>query len=171
MSPPVLVAGVGNIFRGDDGFGCAAARVLATELPAERARVVDYGIRGLHLAYDLLDGYAALILLDALPGDQTPGTVRVLEVGQQHLESATGIDAHSMHPATVLAHVEALGGILPQTFVVGCVPESSAESIGLSATVSRSVSTAVAAVHDLLNHELSVTAARKPTAQQVETEK
>lgn len=165
-SARVLVAGVGNIFFGDDGFGCEMARSLAKEPLPEHVRVVDYGIRGLHLAYDLLDGYEALVLIDALPGQQGPGTVRVLEVGQEHLEPAAGVDAHSMHPAAVLATVESLGGSLPRTFVVGCEPETTGEAMGLSETVTRSVDTAKAEVRSLLDRELAarVTPASSPAS-------
>lgn len=156
MSTDVLVAGIGNIFLGDDGFGCEAARALAREPLPDHVRVVDYGVRGLHLAYDLLDGYEALVLIDALPGRQGPGAVRVIEVGEKDLEpvDGAGVDAHAMHPATVLATVEALGGSLPRTFVVGCEPESTEESIGLSEAVGRSLGPATAAVRSLLEHEL-----------------
>src|SRR6202008_475884 len=88
-SRTILVAGIGNVFLGDDGFGPAVARALVERggLP-DHVRVVDYGIRGLHLAYDLVDGVAAVVLLDALPGDAAPGTVTVLEVGGDDLPTA-----------------------------------------------------------------------------------
>ncbi len=78
----VLVAGIGNLFLGDDGFGPEVVRRLADGRPPPGVRVVDYGIRGMHLAYDLLDGYDALVLVDALPGGRRArASVVVLEVG------------------------------------------------------------------------------------------
>ena len=82
----ILVAGIGNLFLGDDGFGPEVVRRLpAAPGPAASVRVVDYGIRGMHLAYDLLDGYDALVLVDAVPGASAPGEVTVLEVGPDDL--------------------------------------------------------------------------------------
>ncbi|GAA3745768.1 hydrogenase maturation protease [Streptomyces tremellae] len=146
----VLVAGIGNLFLGDDGFGPEVVRRLAD--PAGRppgVRVVDYGIRGMHLAYDLLDGYAALVLVDACPGEGPPGTVTVLEVGADDLGEGE-FDAHGMNPVAVLANLGQLGGTLPSTFVVGCVPADLGEGIGLSAAVAAAVPEAADAVRALL---------------------
>ncbi|MEJ7744138.1 MAG: hydrogenase maturation protease [Nocardioidaceae bacterium] len=91
MTSRILVAGVGNIFLGDDGFGSEVVRRLAGQPLPEQVRVTDYGIRGMHLAYDLLDGYEALVLVDAMPGRGNPGDITVLEVGPDDLgkESST----------------------------------------------------------------------------------
>jgi hydrogenase maturation protease len=149
----VLVAGVGNIFRGDDGFGSAAAqRLAATPLPAG-VRVVDYGIRGMHLAYDLLDPHDALVLLDATPRAGEPGDLVVLEVGPDDLGTGE-LDAHGMAPVAVLASLGSLGGALPRTFVVGCEPADVGERIGLSPAVEASVDRAVDVVLRLLTTEL-----------------
>lgn len=152
----VLVAGIGNLFLSDDGFGPEVARQLARQddLPAD-VRVIDYGIRGMHLAYDLLDGYRALVLLDAVPGDGEPGAVTVLEVGQDELGSGD-FDPHGMAPVAVLASVAQLGGALPPTFVVGCQPASVEEGIGLSEPVSAAVPHAVALVRTLLDQRLAL---------------
>ncbi|WP_020500153.1 hydrogenase maturation protease [Sciscionella marina] len=159
MKERVLVAGIGNIFLGDDGFGSEVASALAAEgLPAH-VRLVDYGIRGMHLAYDLLDGFAALVLVDAIPGEQRPGAVHVLEITEEHLETHGGLDAHGMHPGAVLASCRMLGGRLPRTFLVGCRPERISEGIGLSAPVAQAVPTALAAIRSLLEHELADLAA------------
>ncbi|SNT63492.1 hydrogenase maturation protease [Asanoa hainanensis] len=145
----VLVAGIGNVFLGDDGFGPAVAQHLVErgDLP-DQVRVVDYGIRGLHLAYDLLHGVAALVLVDALPGDDAPGTVTVLEVDD--VPAGVGLDAHAMDPATVLATLHRLGGTLPPTYVVGCRPANLDEGLGLSPAVAAAIPEAVAAVDVLL---------------------
>jgi hydrogenase maturation protease len=158
VSEQVLVAGIGNIFLGDDGFGSEVVQHLQAAdqpLPAD-VRLVDYGIRGVHLCYDLLDGYAALILLDALPantppGDGRPGEVTVLAVGAEDLASSdAGYDPHEMNPVAVLAGLPALGGTLPPTYVVGAQPMELGEGIGLSEPLRRAVPVASAAVRELL---------------------
>ena len=155
----VLVAGVGNIFRSDDGFGSEAARRLASVQLPERVRVVDYGIRGMHLAYDLLDGYDALVILDAAPRGGAAGDIVVLEVGHSEIQGGglgTGeLDAHGMEPTAVLASLGALGGRLPRTFVVGCEPADVSEGIGLSPAVAAAAERAVGVVTDLLANELA----------------
>lgn len=149
MTARVLVAGIGNLFFGDDGFGPEVVRQLAAQEPVPDVRIVDYGIRGMHLAYDLLDGYDALVLVDALPGDGAPGELSVLEVGADDLGSGD-FDPHGMAPVAVLASVSQLGGTLPPTYVVGCRPSSIEEGIGLSAPVAAAVPRAMAAVREVL---------------------
>ena len=149
MSEQVLVAGIGNIFLGDDGFGSEVVRHLqAADQPLQTdVRLVDYGIRGVHLCYDLLDGYAALILIDALPANACPGEVTVLAVGAEDLASSdAGYDPHGMNPVAVLAGLPALGGTLPPTYVVGAQPMELGEGIGLSEPLRRAVPVAGAAV-------------------------
>ena len=115
----VLVAGIGNVFLGDDGFGVALAdRLAQSRLPAG-VEVVDYGIRGMDLAYALHD-YDAVVLLDASPRRSRPGTLYVLEPELDSLEGT--FDAHGMDPVKVLALARSLGGALPRTLVVGCEP-------------------------------------------------
>lgn len=151
----VLVAGIGNLFLTDDGFGSEVARVLAgRELP-DGARVVDYGIRGMHLAYDLLDGYDALVVVDALPGEGSPGDLTVLRVGAEDLGDGE-LDAHGMAPASVLASLGLLGGQLPPTFVVGCQPADVGEGMGLSPAVQAAVEPAVALVLEVLQERLGL---------------
>jgi len=115
----ILVAGVGNVFLGDDGFGVALAnRLAARELPAG-VDVVDFGIRGMDLAY-AMDGYDAVVLLDATPRGEPPGTVCVIETEVD--EGAVAVDAHGMDPVKVIALARSLGGTPPRTLVVGCEP-------------------------------------------------
>ena len=103
----MLIAGIGNIFLGDDGFGPEVVRHLAAGSPLpEGVRLVDYGIRGMHLAYDLLDGYSALVLIDALPGSGEPGEVVSLEIGPDDVAGGE-FDAHGMDPVAVLSAVPA----------------------------------------------------------------
>jgi hydrogenase maturation protease len=145
----VLVAGVGNLFLGDDGFGPEVARRLAGRSLPTGVRVVDYGIRGMHLAYDLLDGYDELVILDAAPRGGRPGDVVVLEVGEG--DFGTGeFDGHGMEPTAVLSSLGSLGGRLPRTYVVGCEPADIDEGIGLSPSVAAAVDPAVDAVLRLL---------------------
>ena len=149
MTGRVLVAGVGNLFLGDDGFGPEVARRLAGRSLPAGVRVVDYGIRGMHLAYDLLDGYDELVILDAAPRGGRPGEVVVLEVGEG--DFGTGeFDGHGMEPTAVLSSLGSLGGRLPRTYVVGCEPADIDEGIGLSPSVAAAVDPAVDAVLRLL---------------------
>ncbi len=145
----VLVAGIGNLFNSDDGFGPEVVRRMG-HLADDHVRVVDYGIRGMHLAYDLLDGYNALVLVDVVPRGERPGDITVLEVGPDDL-GTDDFDPHGMNPVAVLASLGALGGTLPPTYVVGCRPESTDEGIGLSEAVAAAVPEAVETVIRLLD--------------------
>jgi hydrogenase maturation protease len=155
QSNGVLVAGIGNIFLSDDAFGSEVARRLADVSLPEGVKVVDYGIRGMHLAYDLLDGYDALVVVDALPGNGAPGDLSVLEVGPEDLGEGE-LDAHGMAPVAVLASLGQLGGSLPPTYVVGCQPASVEEGIGLSPAVSAAVEPAVGLVLEVLADRLGL---------------
>jgi hydrogenase maturation protease len=145
----VLVAGIGNLFLTDDGFGSEVARRLAARPVPDGVKVVDYGIRGMHLAYDLLDGYDALVVVDALPGQGAPGDLSVLEVGPDDLGEGE-LDAHGMAPVAVLASLGQLGGSLPPTFVVGCQPADVREGMGLTPAVASAVEPAVELVLEVL---------------------
>jgi hydrogenase maturation protease len=149
----VLVAGIGNLFLTDDGFGSEVARRLAGEQLPEGVRVVDYGIRGMHLAYDLLDGYAGLVVVDAIPGAGEPGELSVMEVGPDDLGEGE-LDAHGMAPVAVLASLGQLGGSLPPTYVVGCQPADVTDGIGLTPQVAAAVDGAVQLVFEVLAEQL-----------------
>jgi hydrogenase maturation protease len=113
------VAGIGNVFFGDDGFGVAVAgRLAASTLPAG-VEVVDYGIRGMDLAFALRD-YDVAIFVDAVPRGGAPGTLYVIEPDLDGAE--VGPDAHAMDPVKVLALAQGLGDSLPRVLVVGCEP-------------------------------------------------
>ncbi|MGI8701418.1 MAG: hydrogenase maturation protease [Nocardioidaceae bacterium] len=158
MAANVLVAGIGNIFLGDDGFGPEVAQRMLADgwhggaLP-DGVRVVDYGIRGMHLAYDLLDGVDALVLVDALPGNGPPGSLSVLEVSPEDVGNEE-FDAHGMAPVAVLASLTLLGGELPATYVVGCCPVNLDEGIGLSPPVASAVDGAMSMVRTLVADRL-----------------
>ena len=151
-----LIACVGNIFLGDDGFGVEVARRLVVqELPAG-VRVADFGIRGVHLAYELADkNYETVILVDATPRGGEPGTVYLIEPDLDRLgEAASGqADAHGMDPQTVFALLENLGGRLGRLLIVGCEPAATEEEMGLSEPVSAAVDEAVKMIFELL-HDL-----------------
>jgi hydrogenase maturation protease len=155
VSQRILVAGIGNIFLADDGFGCEVVRRLGAQpLPAQ-VELVDYGIRGMHLAFDLLAGYDALVIVDASPRGGRPGDLSVLEVGPDDL-GAGELDAHGMEPTAVLGSLGSLGGQLPRTLVVCCEPAETDERIGLSPAVAAAVAPAVSLVRELLEGELGL---------------
>jgi hydrogenase maturation protease len=149
MAPRVLVAGIGNLFLGDDGFGPEVVRRLVAEHTPAGVTVTDYGIRGMHLAYDLLAGYEALVLVDALPAAGSPGEVVVLEVGPDDLGPGE-FDAHGMNPMAVLAGLTRLGGTLPPTYVVGFRTAAVDEGIGLSPGATAAIPAAITAIRALL---------------------
>lgn len=154
MSAPVLVAGIGNIFLSDDGFGVeVASRLARRELP-KGVLLREFGIRGIHLAYELLDGVDVLVLIDAVPHNEPPGTLSVIEPDQDDLaeRADAALDAHTMDPATVLATLHSLGGRVERVVIVGCQPESLEEGIGLSADVAAAVEPAVDMCIDLVSN-------------------
>jgi hydrogenase maturation protease len=143
----ILVAGIGNVFHSDDGFGSEVARRLARLPWPDGVRVVDYGIRGLHLAYDLLDDWDALVLVDAVPDHGQVGAVAVLGIGPDDVRDGAVLDAHGMDPATVLAALARLGGRLPPaTVLVGCQVAETGDGMGLTPVVAAAVDDAVRAV-------------------------
>jgi hydrogenase maturation protease len=118
----ILVAGIGNVFLGDDGFGVALAeRLAAAALPAG-VEVVDFGIRGMDLAYALGDGYDAVVLLDAAPTGRPPGTLSLIEPEIDDIPPS--VDAHGMDPVKVLGLARTLGAPLPRTLVLACAPQT-----------------------------------------------
>jgi hydrogenase maturation protease len=150
-----LIAGLGNIFEGDDGFGVEVAQALsATQWPAG-VELRDYGIRGVHLAYQLLEGYDLVVIVDAVQRGGEPGTIYVIEHAAD--ESATEpaqdapiLDAHDLAPDGVLALVPMLGGTLGRVMVIGCEPATIAPAIGLSQPVAGSVEKAAQLVTEIV---------------------
>jgi hydrogenase maturation protease len=142
MTGRTLVAGVGNIFFGDDGFGVEVARRLANcDLP-DGVTVADYGISGMHLAHDLSEGFDTVILIDGTPRGGIPGTVYLLEPDAPAEPDSALFDAHGMQPDVVLGMVGLLGASAGRMLVVGCEPASSDPGIGLSAPVAAAVDNA-----------------------------
>jgi hydrogenase maturation protease len=162
MTARILVAGVGNIFLADDGFGSAVIRnaEIAPEDPS--VRVIDYGIRGMHLAYDLLEEWDALVLVDAIPSRGNPGALHVFQADHESGSPAPGVDAHSMDPEAVFASLRALGGSPPYTVVVGCEAGCVEEGIGLTEPVARAVPRAARAVEEIVAALQTPAAATSP---------
>jgi hydrogenase maturation protease len=148
VSRGVLVAGIGNIFQTDDAFGVEVAQRLATRTLPPGARVEDFGIRGVHLAYELLEGYEGLVLIDAIPLGEPAGTLAVIapEVRPEPMtgdDMAPVVDAHTMNPEVVLTTLARLGGSVENIFIVGCQPANLQEGMGLTAAVAAAVDEAV----------------------------
>ena len=154
----ILVAGIGNIFLGDDAFGVEVARRLSQKKLPAGVRVTDFGIRGFDLAYALLDGYDTTILVDACPRGEAPGTLYVIEPELVNLgspeEKASAVEAHSMNPLNVLRLATSMGGPLKRVLLVGCEPETLGPEegqMGLSQTVEAAAADAVKVVESLIH--------------------
>lgn len=158
--PRILVAGIGNIFLGDDAFGVEVVQRLGCRAWPVNVSVVDFGIRGLDLTYALLDGYDAVVLVDAAPRGQSPGTLSVIE--PELADCAAGgsgevtLDAHAMNPVKVLQLVRAMGGEVRRLLLVACEPQPLAVgddeemSMGLSPRVGAAVDQAVLLIESLV---------------------
>jgi len=147
MASRILIAGIGNIFLGDDGFGPEVMRHVCDRIDgSDGVCATDYGIGGMHLAYDLIEAWDALVLVDAIPNRGSPGTVHVFEADHESPDAPAGLDAHGMDPATVFASLRALGGTAPRTIVVGCEVADVSDGMGLSEPVEAAVPEAVRAV-------------------------
>jgi hydrogenase maturation protease len=180
MSGRTLVAGIGNVFLSDDAFGVEVAHRLAGRPLPDGVRAEDYGIRGIHLAYELLEGYDTLVLVDAVPLGQPPGTLAVIEPkndadaskergapGVDEVPDPTAVpmvDAHTMGPDVVLATLARLGGSVGRIVIVGCQPAELCEGMGLSPAVAAVVDDAA----DLCVEVLEAVAALGPPAHPAE---
>jgi hydrogenase maturation protease len=160
--PRILVAGIGNIFLGDDGFGVEVAQTLAKSNFPSTVRVADFGIRGFDLAYALQDGYEATILVDAFPRGQHPGTVSVIEPDLENPASGSAeegfVQPHAMNPMNVLRMAAAMHGPLKRVLLVGCEPATfggEEGKMGLSAPVEAAVQEAARVVTSLVERILN----------------
>jgi len=166
--PTILVAGIGNIFLGDDAFGVEVARRLAGRKLPECVRVTDFGIRGFDLAYALQDGYETTILVDACPHGEAPGTLYVIEPDLKVLDDPEApqavVEAHAMNPMNVLRMARAMNIEVRNVLLVGCEPETLGGEeghMGLSAPVEAALDKAVqlvesvihAALHQKVSHQ------------------
>lgn len=147
MSARVLVAGIGNVFFGDDGFGVAVARRLAGRALPPGVEIMDVGIRGLHLAFALLDPPAQLIVVDAVRRGDPPGTISVIEPGAGAAEIGPGgPDGRGVSVDGLFASLRSLGGSPPPTLIVGCEAETLDEGLGLGPLVAAAVPEAIRVV-------------------------
>ncbi len=153
MSAPILVAGVGNVLLGDDGFGVEVVRRLSAEPLPPDVEVADFGIGGLHLAFRLLDPLRLLVIVDLAPAGGAPGSLYVLEPEVEAAAPDGAGDAHGMHVAAVLAAARAMGATLPPIRIVGCEPLEVEEGIGLSPPVAAAVGPAAALVRELVERD------------------
>jgi hydrogenase maturation protease len=157
MSQCILVAGIGNIFLGDDAFGCEVVRRLSGREWPDNVRVVDFGIRGFDLAYALLDGYDVTIFVDATPRGETPGTLYTIEPEVNEIvdiqTQGAIVETHGMNPMKVLQMVKSMGGSFKKILLVGCEPATFGPEegqMGLSAPVEAAVDQAVSIVASLV---------------------
>ena len=155
--PRILIAGIGNIFLGDDAFGVEVVRRLSTQELPQNVRVTDFGIRGYDLAYALLDGYDTTILVDACPRGEAAGTLYVIEPDVSDLggpeEQQNAVEAHSMNPLNVLRLATSMGGPLKRVLLVGCEPGTLGPEegqMGLSEPVEAVIDEAVKLVESLI---------------------
>ena len=167
----ILIACIGNIFLGDDGFGVEVAKGLTNRHYPEGVKVVDFGIRGIELAYTLLDDYDALVLVDAVPRGGQPGTLYLIEPDLTNIDPEKGaeagrvaLDAHSMDPVKVLAFARMLGAQPIHTLLVGCEPTALGDGadyaemqMGLSEPVQAAVDEAVKMIDSLVEELLHST--------------
>ena len=158
MSRSILIAGIGNIFNRDDGFGVAvASRLAGAELP-DNVRVRDFGIRGFDLVMALLDGNDLTIFVDAVSRGGAPGTLYAIEPDPQELGGGADAgmveNAHGLDPVKVLQTAASLGAVIGRVVVVGCEPATLGDDtghIGLSQPVEAAVDPAIEMIHSLIN--------------------
>lgn len=161
IQPRILIAGIGNIFLGDDAFGSEVARRLAERRLPDDARVIDFGVRGFDLAYALLDGYEVTIFVDATPRGGQPGTLYTIEPDLNELDQMDDqqmmVAPHDMNPMKVLGMVKSMGGTFKRIFLVGCEPATFGPEeglMGLSEPVEAAVDEAVSLIESLVTNIL-----------------
>ena len=155
VRPRILVAGIGNIFLGDDSFGVEVVRRLTDKGLPDGVRIVDFGIRSLDLVYALQEGYETTILVDACPRGQEPGTIYVVEPDLDALGPADDVvDSHGMNPLKVLAMAKAMNAPMNKILLVGCEPATLGGDeghMGLSEPVAAAVDEAATIVESLVH--------------------
>jgi hydrogenase maturation protease len=161
--PRILIAGIGNIFLGDDAFGVEVVQRLARRPLPDGVRVVDFGIRGLDLTYALLNGYEAVILVDATPRGGQPGALYVIEpdIGETSGQEGVMIEGHNMDPVKVLRLAATMGAQLDRLILVGCEPtpldEADEMQIEMSEPVRAAVDEAVLLIESLIEKFITTT--------------
>ncbi len=154
----VLIAGIGNIFQGDDAFGVAVAHKLAASGFAENIRVMDIGIRSIDLGFALLEDYDLTILADATARGGAPGTLYTIEIAADDIpdadDEASMVNSHGLNPLLVLALAKSMGASFKKILLVGCEPllleHDETGHIGLSKVVEAAVDPAVEAIRQLV---------------------
>ena len=154
----ILVACVGNIFNGDDAFGVEVARRLSQASLPNGVRVIDFGIRGIDLTYALMDGYDAIILVDAAQRGEAPGAVSIVEPERVDIDDRSpeelALSPHELDPATVLRLASALGGNCQRVLLVACEPlalDGEEGVMGLSEPVAMGVGVAAETIKELID--------------------
>jgi hydrogenase maturation protease len=168
----ILIAGIGNIFHGDDGFGCEIIRELSRKIFPEGVTLQDFGIRSYDLAYALTVDYDAIILVDAVPRGEKAGTIFLIEPDINRLGEleANAVDPHSMNPVAVLQMAQSLGEISGKLFLVGCEPAVlESDEIGLSAEVLAAIPQAIEMIESLVAELISENSENKNEATLVST--
>ena len=158
QAPSILIAGIGNIFLGDDAFGVEVVQRLANCKLPDRVKAIDFGIRGFDLVYALLDGSDVTVLVDACPRGGMPGSVYVIEPDLSSLDGPeaqqSSVDAHSMNPMNVIRMAKSMGGERKRILLVGCEPATLGPEeghMGLSEPVAAAVEEAVSVVQSLVH--------------------
>jgi hydrogenase maturation protease len=162
----LLIAGVGNVFFGDDGFGVEVARRIAERALPDGVRAVDFGIRGLDLVFALLDPWEAVVIVDAMPRGGPIGTVYVLEPDlDAPVEVTTAVDPHAMNPLNVLRTARDLGSKVQRVLLVGCEPSPLEQDddmcMELSEPVADAVEEAIDVIESLMEKLLELPAAKE----------
>jgi hydrogenase maturation protease len=153
MTQRILVAGIGNIFFGDDAFGGEVVRHLLRDALPDGVHVKDFGIRSLDLAYEIMDGYEAVILLDATTRGEPPGTLYLIQPELEKAPASDSVDPHSINAVTVLQMVKTFGACPGKVYLLGCEPQMlETDQLGLSVVVQDAVPRAAAMVRELISH-------------------
>ncbi len=163
MTPTILIAGIGNIFLGDDAFGVEVARSLQSRTLPPQVQVKDFGIRGFDLAYTMLDPWHTVVMVDAIQRDDIPGTLFLIDPDLSGLGNlaAEGLDLnpHGMDPMRVLNLAASLGPIQPRVLVLGCEPNDFGDELegrmGLSPAVQAAVEEASSMIEELVGRILA----------------
>jgi hydrogenase maturation protease len=151
MTTRTLVAGVGNVFQGDDAFGVEVIKLLAGRPRPAGVEIADFGIGGVHLVYELLNGCDLFVLIDAAQRGYEPGTVTVLEVKPADAAPRTAVmDAHGLEPDAIFAMLDSMGSRPGRSLVVACEPADVSPGMGLSEQVREALPYAVRAVEEIL---------------------
>jgi hydrogenase maturation protease len=154
MNERILIACIGNIFLGDDGFGVEVARELSAMQLSSGVKLVDFGIRGLDLAYALLHPWQAVVMVDVVKRGGPPGTLYLMQPADAD-STAAGIDPHAMDPMRVLNTARSLGEVNAELYIVGCEPRDFGNEcegrVGLSLQVQAAVPGAVSMVREMVS--------------------